>query len=104
MNSVLSGCTVDTDDERNKFVGTWRMELVPIYTYTFYANGTVITRESNHTYNLTYEIEEGILSFYMSDYPNDPLSYYYSFSEGDNRLTLTLLQSSEDTFDLIKIK
>ncbi len=103
LTAILSGCTDSSVDEKSRFVGAWHMELVPIYAYTFYANGTVTTREANVTYNLTYKVEDGKLSFYMPEYPNDPLSYYYSFSENDARLTLSLMSSPEDTFDLIKI-
>ena len=104
LTAILSGCIDSSVDEKSRFVGTWCMELVPVYTYTFYANGTVTTREVNVTYNLTYKVEDGKLMFYMLEYPDDPLSYSYSFSENDTRLTLSLVYSPETaTFDLIKI-
>jgi len=105
LTAILSGCTDSSVDEKSRFVGTWRMELVPIYVYTFYANGTVTTREVNVTYNLTYKVEDGKLSFYMPEYPDEPLSYYYFFSDNDTRLNLSLVYSPENvTFDLIKIE
>jgi hypothetical protein len=100
---VLSGCTKTNTDEKSRFIGKWQIESLPIYTYTFYENGTVMTSEGNITYNLTYTVQDGRLSFYMPGYPDDPLSYEYSFSDNYTKITLSLVGSPEDKFVIIKI-
>jgi len=97
---VLSGCTKINTDEKSRFIGKWGFELLPTYTFIFYENGTAVTPEAN---NLTYTVQDGKLSFYMPGYPDDPLSYEYSFSDNYTKITLSLVGSPEDKFVIIKI-
>ena len=101
---VFSGCTETNTDEKSRFIGKWRLELFPTYTWTFYENGTVITCENGtNFYNLTYTAQDGNLSFYIPGYPNDPLSYYYKFYDNDTRVNLSMVVSPEDTFVIVRI-
>ena len=84
----LSGCNEISNTmqgEEDRFVGTWsgKGELgIGQFTYVFYSNFTCSVNE----YNGTYELKEGNLTIYLLP---DDLSYSYSFSDNDTKLTLT---------------
>ena len=91
--ACLSGCN-QSNDERAKFIGTWKTELKqnPMggnnYTETriFYENGSYVTTNMGlgripGTWHLTYGIL--IIDTYF------PGKYHYSFSQNNSILTLT---------------
>lgn len=103
----LSGCSTKTgeitnnplDIERNKFVGTWKLNGNNEVTLTFYSNGTNvyivnIVNDTNTSIKGTWEINNGTFTNTLYQFPRN---FTYSFSDNNRTLTLTAIDGGEVT-------
>ncbi len=78
----LSGCTNPLDPERNRFIGSWKADVVS-WAYTFFSDGTCSIMGASGT----YELKEGKLVVYTAGGQATTV-WNYTFSNNDNTLTL----------------
>jgi len=79
----LSGCTDNIlNSEMNRFVGSWESRGMTIFTFRY--DGTYKSTITEGT----YAVEDGKLICTATNYNNRVLSYYYTFSDNDNILSL----------------
>jgi hypothetical protein len=105
----LSGCAdknngeennkFDTNDggENNTFVGTWKDYPGYSSSFTFLSNGTGLWTDSP----MLWEIKDGILEINPESNPVN-MTYYYTFSDDYQILTLTFDKISGITLTLVK--
>ena len=93
----LSGC-VDNQDERNKFVGTWKHESTyNTIIIVFFSNGTYET-QGQPIYDVgSYGVKNGKISLSPSN-TNLVLIYDYSFSNDNQKFTLVSENGSTITY------
>ena len=105
----LSGCAdknngeennkFDTNDggENNKFVGTWKDYSGNGNSFTFLSDGTGLWTDSP----MLWEVKDGKLEVNPESNPVN-MTYYYTFSDNYQILTLTFDKISGITLTLVK--
>ena len=86
---ILSGCTqINNSSEKEKFIGNWK-EVEYSRTFIFLSNGT-------GTYNnfpIEWDLKDGNLVINFGDNTSSLINHYV-FSDNDNTLSLTEINSS----------
>ena len=86
---ILSGCTqIDNSSEKEKFIGNWK-EAEYSRTFIFLSNGT----GTYNTFPIEWDLENGTLVINFGDNTSS-LIHHYEFSDNDNTLSLTEINSN----------
>jgi hypothetical protein len=94
----LSGCAdKNNGEENNKFVGTWKDYPGYSSSFTFSSDGTGIWVDSP----MLWEEKDGILEINPESNPVN-MTYYYTFSDDYQILTLTFDKIGGITLTLVK--
>lgn len=84
--------TNPSDNEKNKFVGTWSRQYGPntVLTATFFSDGTMTASSAyiDFYYGSNWELKDGMLTINLAG--TVVRAYNYVFSNNDKTLTLTL--------------
>jgi hypothetical protein len=88
VSLMLSACSLFTETNANRFVGTWQVEMFEVLYYDFNADMSFrIYNEANETQNSgEYSYNDDVVVFSHDDGTED--SAYYAFND-NGTLTIT---------------